>query len=160
MEGLGMKIQHILERGKLKSRGVAASIESQISQKTIELQTKVEERDAIERTPMTRAELLMHCKKELAEGRTKRFLENIILPHVKQVQLRNMPFLWEVIVHKDLGNEGVVGNYLFGILSDEMIEAAVAQCPDIGISEGERKKQLAVIDKQIVQIESEIEKLL
>ena len=160
MEGLGMKIQHFIERGKLKSRGVAASIESQISQKTIELQAKVEERDAIERAPMTRADLLIYCKKELAEGRAKKFMEGFILPHIKQVQLKNMPFLWDVFLHKDAGNERTVGNFLFGILDDKIIEEVVAKCPDIGLSEADRKKKLAAIDKEIAQIENEIEKLL
>jgi hypothetical protein len=157
---IGMKIQRILERGGLKGRDVATKIEDGIREKTDQLQQKVEERREIELRPMTKAELAVVCKKALQDGLKGKFL-SLLTNHLRAVQEHKVEFLWEVILRKDFIKDTVLGNWLFAIIDDHFLEAAMKELTDDGaFSEKDRILKLAQIDKEIVLLESEIEKLL
>jgi hypothetical protein len=90
----------------------------------------------------------------------KEFVEKLLTPHLKSVQLRQGKFMWDVTLRRDFARETAIGSWLFAILDDQLLEAAIRELPDIGVSEKDRQANLAHIDKEIKTLSEELEKLL
>jgi hypothetical protein len=157
---LGMKIQKFIERGQEKGRGAAGKIEGEITSITNQIKDLDDKRRVVEMLPLTRQAVLEICKKGLNEGCQEKFVKGVLLRHLKAVQLRQMNFLWEVVLRGDMSNPNIIGDWLFAILNDQLLEQAVRELPDIGITEADRKKRIDSIDREISSLEERLEKLL
>jgi len=157
---LGERIQKFLSRGSQKAMGVAGKIEAEVAKLTDAIKDLNDKKIEIEQLPMTKEEIMIACEKVLARGLQDKFIKDLLVPHLKEVQNKQFPFLWEKILMKEFTHERLLGSWLYAILTPELIAEAVKQLPDVGITEADRKKRIDAIDKEISALEEKLEKLL
>jgi len=124
-----------------------------------ELQSKIDKKHELLRSPITKAEVLEMCLAGLRENREKYFFEGI-LSHLKDVQIqRAAPLRPEDFrVHQFAIEQ--LWKLAYSVISEEDLKKAVKMLPDIGISCAERDKEIARLDGEIAALEDQIEKEL
>ena len=154
-----------LDRLTAKAAEKAAAEASKLNQQVSELRKKIEdllhERGEVQRSPMTPQETLAIAKSTLIERRKSIFMEELLIPHLKDVQNKASDFLPPTALRVHFLDELKLFRWVYGSwITERDLEEAVKSLPNIGMNLEERKKKIEVIDKKIAAFEAEIEKLL
>lgn len=120
----------------------------------------VQEKNEVDRSPLTKEELLSVCKKTLREGLTEHFLNELLVSHLKDVQIRRLEFLHPSLLSTYFATDRNLQKWFFAILTEELLAKAIQSLPDIGIPAKDRERKVADLEKKISDLEAQIEKLL
>lgn len=99
-------------------------------------------------------------KEALAEGKKKSFMENILIPRVKDVQIQRANPLGDVDFRVYSFSPESVWKVVYAVITEKDLEEAVATLPEIGLSTAERDAQIKKIDAEIATLEGQVEKEL
>lgn len=149
-----------LDRIRTTADDVARSKMVAIQEKAEELKGKikalVDKKGAIIRAPRCKAETIALAKEALREGRKQWFFEGILLKNLKDFQNQADHFMSEISMKYLLGSDKA-WKIAYWIITDKDIENAAGMLPDIGLSVVERDAQMKAIDKEIAELERQIE---
>jgi hypothetical protein len=137
-----------------------------LNQQVSELKKKIEdllhERSEIQGLPMTPQETLAIAKSTLIERRKSIFMEELLIPHLRDIQNKHCGFLEPTSLRVHFLDELKLFRWVYGswITEADLIQAMAALPSDVGIDEKERARRIAIIDEKIKKLEGEIVKLL
>lgn len=148
-----------------KAADYAAKKQNELTEKVASLRTQIEkllhEREETLQLPMTPSETLAIAKKALIDGRKEIFFEELLIPHLKDVQNRHSNFLPPEGLRVHYVSERRLAEWVYGSwVTEADLIAACQELPNIGVTEVARREKIAAIDEKIKKLEGEIEKLL
>ena len=117
-------------------------------------------RGEIERGLLTVEETVRIAKQKLKEGRKEFFFTQFLTPHLLETQKQQTQFLDQVAVKVHFTADRNLYKWLYGIVTDEMIDEAAKELLPGGLSEKQKKGEIDSLNKKIREVENEIEKLL
>lgn len=125
------------------------------------LQEKIDKKAEVLSLPYSKAETLELALEALKENRKKWFLEDLLVPHLKNCQLGLSTFLDPNTLSVHIAKERNIWKLFYRIVAEEDIKAAIEMLPDpdIGISSSARTQQIKKLDLEIAELESQVEDL-
>ena len=146
---------------------IAAKKTDEINERTRKakekIQALIDRKGEILNEPYSKSFTLEVLKEALRAGRKQRFLDELLVSHVRDVQTHADTPLSDSAMRMHFGDERRLWKMLFALITEKDLEAAVSQLPDIGMSSGEKEAALLKIDEEIevlqAQIKKELEKL-
>lgn len=164
-------LQSIREGDIQKEKGLNVKIEDLKKNHMADLQRKYESvkrkmKELLDRkqellqAPMTKSEVLDLSKRALREYRKEYSLEAFLIPHFRRCQERRGLPLDPRELMMVFGRENF-WKLAYWIITEKDLEKAMALLPDdLGLSATERDAQIKAIDKEVSDLESQIEEEL
>ena len=119
-----------------------------------------EEICTLESVPVAKGDLLKAAKAELLKHQRNILIDEVLKPHLEECQQGKRP--GPPLAPEMVSNASIFGNdfwaMFYRIITVEDLEAAVAQLPDIGITDKERQSQRHKIEREMAIIQGAIEK--
>jgi hypothetical protein len=162
MESDQIRLDRLTAKAAEKAAAEASKLNKQVSELRKKIEDLLHERSEIQGLPMTPQETLAIAKNTLIERRKSIFMEELLIPHLRDIQNKHCGFLEPTSLRVHFLDELKLFRWVYGswITEADLIQAAAALPADVGIDEKERAKRIAVIDERIKKLEGEIEKLL
>lgn len=160
-----MSDQERLDRLTAKAAEKAAAEAIELNRKVASLRSQIEgllhNRGEIKNSPMTPQETLVIAKKALIDGRKSIFFEELLIPHLRDVQNKHTSFLEPARLRVHFLEESKLFRWVFGSwVTEADLIAACQELPNIGMTEVARKEKIDAINRKIAELEKGIEKLL
>lgn len=125
------------------------------------LQEKIDKKAEVLSLPYSKAETLALALDALKEYQKKYFLEDLLVPHLKDCQTGRANFLDPNVNRVHVATERNLWKLVYRIITEDDIKAALEMLPDpdIGISSSARTQQIKKLDAEIAELESQIEEI-
>ncbi len=124
------------------------------------LKTLQEEKYALGSVPVAKGDLLKAAKAELLKHQRNILIDEVLKPHLEECQQGKRP--GPPLAPEMVSNASIFGNdfwaMFYRVITEADLEAAVAQLPDIGITDKERQTQCHKIEREMAAIQEAIEK--
>jgi hypothetical protein len=165
------QVQKIREEDQKKLGRVSATADGIARQRATEIQEKaqslknklqelVDKKGELFSSPISKVEVFGMLKEALAEGKKRWFMDSILIPHVKNVQIQRATPLGDSDFRVYSFSPETVWKLAYAVITEKDLEEAVATLPDIGLATAERNVQIKKIDMEIAALEGKIEKEL
>jgi hypothetical protein len=155
-ERLNELSQKAAEFSKKQAEELAKKVGSLRSQS----EALIHDRTEIERGLLTIEETVKLAKQKLREGTKEFFFTQFLTQHLLDTQKQQTQFLDQVAVKLHFTADRNLYKWLYGIVTDEMIDEAAKELLPGGLSEKQKKGEVDSINRKIRELENEIEKLL
>jgi polyhydroxyalkanoate synthesis regulator phasin len=155
-ERLNELSQKAAEFSKKQAEELAKKVGSLRSQS----EALIHDRTEIERGLLTIEETVKLAKQKLREGTKEFFFTQFLTQHLLDTQKQQTQFLDQVAVKLHFTADRNLYKWLYGIVTDEMIDEAAKELLPGGLSEKQKKGEIDSLNKKIREVENEIEKLL
>ena len=122
---------------------------------------KIDKKAEVLSLPYSKAETLELALDSLKENRKKYFLEDLLVPHLKDCQTGRATFLDPNVNRVYVATERNLWKLVYRIITEDDIKAAIEMLPDpdVGISSSARTQQIKKLDAEIAELEAQVEGL-
>lgn len=121
---------------------------------------RIDKKDEIRRSPRSKAETLQMAKEALRANKKEWFLDGVLVPHLRDLQIQKVNPLSPRDFRVYSFHPEDIWKIAYGVITEEDLEEAAKNLPDIGLSTAEREVQIKKLDAEIEALEAQIEKEL
>jgi len=160
MESDQARLDTLVKKAAEFSKKQAEELTKKVGSLRSQIEGLQHDRSEIERGPLTGEETVKLAKQKLREGRKEFFFTQFLTQHLLETQKQQTQFLDQAAVKVHFTADRNLYKWLYGIVTDEMIDEAAKELLPGGLSEKQKKEKISGINKRIEELENEIEKLL